>query len=106
MTKYMFHGSYTAAGAAGVLSDGGTGRHKAVAALVESVGGSLESLYWAMGKDDFYLVADMPDSHAAVAASVAVAASGAVGITTAELFTVADMDDIVSRRASYRAPGE
>ena len=105
MPKYMFHGSYTAAGAAGVLKDGGSGRLKAVTDVVESVGGTLESLYWAIGKDDFYLVADMPDSHAAVACSVAVAASGGVGIKTAELLTAADMDDVVSRRVDYRAPG-
>jgi uncharacterized protein with GYD domain len=47
----------------------------------------------------------MPDSHAAAAASIAVAASGAVHITTAELFTAADVDDIVARQANYRAPG-
>jgi uncharacterized protein with GYD domain len=50
-------------------------------------------------------VADLPDSHAAAAASVAVNASGAVTATTAELFDAADVDDIVARRTSYRAPG-
>jgi uncharacterized protein with GYD domain len=101
----MFHGSYTAAGGVGVLKDGGTGRMNAVKATVESVGGTLETIYWALGKDDFYLVADLPDSHAAAALSLAVASTGAVTVTTAELFTAADVDDIVSRRANYRAPG-
>ncbi len=105
MSKYMFHGSYTAEGATGLLKDGGSGREKAVKALVESVGGTLDSIYWALGKDDFYLTATMPDSHAAAAVSLAVGASGAVRVTTAELFTAADVDDIISRRTTYRAPG-
>lgn len=105
MPKYMFHGGYTAEGAAGVLKDGGSGREKAARALVESVGGTMDSIYWALGKDDFFLVASLPDSHAAAAVSVAVAASGGVRATTSELLSAADMDDVISRRVSYRAPG-
>lgn len=105
MPRYMFHGGYTAQGAAGVLKDGGTGREKAVKALIESVGGTFESIYWALGKEDFYLTANMPDSHAAAAVSVAVAASGAVHLSTSELLTAADVDDVISRHVNYRAPG-
>lgn len=101
----MFHGSYTAAGGAGVLKDGGSGRKAAVEALAASVGGTLESIYWALGKDDFYIVCEMPDSHAAAALAIAVSASGAVTTNTSELFDAADLDDIVARRVNYRAPG-
>jgi len=105
MPKYMLHGSYTAAGAAGVLKDGGSGRLNAIEALAASVGGSIESAYWATGTDDFFITGDLPDSKAAAALSLAVAASGAASFSTAELFTAADVDEIVSRRAAYRAPG-
>lgn len=105
MPKFMFHGSYTAAGAAGVLKDGGTGRMKAIDALATSLGGSIESAYWAMGVDDFYITADLPDNKAAAALSLTVGASGAVRITTAELFSAADVDELVGRRTTYRAPG-
>ena len=105
MPKFMFHGSYTAAGAAGVLKDGGSGRLKAIEALASSLGGSIESAYWAMGADDFYIVGDLPDNKAAAALSMTVGASGAVTITTAELFSAADVDEIVGRRTAYRAPG-
>jgi len=105
MTKFMFHGSYTAPGAAGILKDGGSGRMTAIEALAASVGGSVESAYWAVGADDFYITCDLPDSKAAAALSLAVGASGAVRITTAELFSAADVDEIVGRRAAYRAPG-
>lgn len=105
MPKYMLHGNYTATGAAGVLKDGGSGREKAVKDLVESVGGSLDTIYWALGADDFYLTVTLPDSHAAAALSIAVAATGTVRGTTSELMTAADLDDVISRRVSYRAPG-
>ena len=105
MPKFMFHGSYSAAGAAGVLKDGGTGRMKAIEALASSLGGSIESAYWATGKDDFYITADLPDTKAAAALSLTVGASGAVAITTSELFSAADVDEIVGRRATYRPPG-
>jgi uncharacterized protein with GYD domain len=104
MPKYMFRASYTAAGAAGVLKDGGSARAKAVETLVKSVGG-VEAMYWVMGADDFILIADAPDSAAAAAASLTVGASGAASITTSELFTAADVDVIVKRRVKYRAPG-
>ena len=50
VAKYLFHGSYTQAGIKGVLKDGGTGRRKAVDALAKSLGGSIDSMYWAFGK--------------------------------------------------------
>lgn len=105
MPKYLFRASYTAAGAAGVLKEGGTKRQEAVTALVESVGGSVESLYWAFGPDDFFMVAELPDSAAAAAASLTVGASGSVSVTTAELMDAAQLDDVVKRRPTYRPPG-
>jgi len=105
MPKYLFRASYSTAGAAGVLKEGGTKRVKAVKALVESVGGKMEAAYWAMGADDFLLIADLPDSTAAAAASLTVGASGAASVTTSELLTAADVDKIAKRRVAYRAPG-
>lgn len=105
MPKYMFHGGYTATGAAGLLKEGGSGREAAVKQLVESMGGTLESIYWAFGKEDYYIVADLPDAHAAAALSLSVSASGAVHATTSELMTAADVDDVAKRRADYRPPG-
>jgi len=105
MPKFLFHGSYTAAGAAGLLKDGGSGRLTAIEALATSLGGSIESCYWALGKDDFYIVAELQDNKAAAALSLTVGSTGAVTISTAELFSAADVDEIAARRATYRAPG-
>jgi len=105
MAKFMIHGSYTATGAAGVLKDGGAGRMKSITALATSLGGSIESAYWALGPEDFYIVVDLPDTKAAAALSLTVAGSGAVRLSTSELFSAADVDEIVSRHGTYSPPG-
>lgn len=105
MPKYLFRASYSAAGAAGVLKEGGTARVKVVEALVKSAGGKVEAAYWALGADDFLLIADLPNTAAAAAASLTVGASGAASVTTSELLTAADIDEIVKRRIDYRPPG-
>ncbi len=105
MPKFLIRANYTATGAAGLLKDGGTARVKAITALVESGGGTVESMYWAMGADDFILIADLPDTESAAAASLNVGASGAASCTTSELLTAAQVDTIAKRRIDYRAPG-
>jgi uncharacterized protein with GYD domain len=105
MPKYLFRASYSAAGAAGVLKEGGTARVKVVTSLVESAGGKVECVYWAMGADDFLMIADLPDTASAAAASLNVGASGAGSVTTSELLTAAEVDGIAKRKVLYRPPG-
>lgn len=105
MAKYLFHGSYTQAGISGVLKDGGTGRVKAVEALATSVGGSVDSMYFAFGGDDFYVIADLPGHAAAAALAATTGASGSVSISTVVLLTAEDLDEAVKLHPSYRAPG-
>ncbi len=105
MAKYLFHGSYTQAGIQGVLKDGGTGRRKAVDALAKSLGGNVESMYWAFGKDDFYVIADLPSQAAAASLAATTGAAGSVSISTVVLLTAADMDAAVKLHPEYRKPG-
>ncbi|HEY7942267.1 MAG TPA: GYD domain-containing protein [Candidatus Limnocylindrales bacterium] len=105
MAKYLFTASYTAAGAKGVLSEGGTSRQKAVERLVKSVGGKVEAMYWAFGAHDFYMIADMPDAAAAAALSLTVSSTGTVAASTTVLLTAADLDAAAKTNAQYRAPG-
>ena len=105
MPKFLFRGSYTAAGAAGVLKEGGTARAAAVARLTEGLGGTVEANYWAFGEDDFFIIVDLPDAAAAAAASLTVGASGAVRVTTTQLMTASDLDEVTRRSVDYRAPG-
>jgi uncharacterized protein with GYD domain len=105
MPHYLFRASYTRQGLEGVMKDGGPKRLAAVEALCASLGGRVESAYWAFGDDDFVLIAELPDNAAAAAAAATVGLSGAVSIHTTVLMTAADIDAARGRTASYRAPG-
>jgi uncharacterized protein with GYD domain len=105
MAKYLFHGSYTESGIKGVLKDGGSGRRKAVDALAKSLGGTVESMYWAFGKDDFYVIADLPSQAAAAALAATTGASGSVSISTVVLLTADEIDAAVKLHPEYRKPG-
>lgn len=105
MPKYLITGSYTQSGIQGVMKDGGTGRVKAVEALVGSVGGTLESFYFAFGPNDFYVTVDAPSNAAAAGVAATVGATGAVSLQTVVLLTPDEMDEAVKAKATYRPPG-
>ena len=68
--KFLFEASYSADGVKGVQSAGGSSRRDAIAALAESVGGSLESFHFAFGRRDAYVIVDLPDNEAATAVAL------------------------------------
>ena len=105
MPKFLFRASYSAEGVQGVLDAGGTSRRDAVAALAESLGGSLESFYFAFGETDAYVVLDLPDNESAAAASMTVGASGGASSEVVVLLTAEDIDAAAKRSADYRPPG-
>jgi uncharacterized protein with GYD domain len=105
MARYLWHGSYSVDGIKGVLKEGGTGRVKAVEALVAGLGGRLESFYFAFGKDDFYIIVDLPSNAAAAAAAMAVAATGAASVQTVVLLTAEEIDMAAKVSVEYRRPG-
>lgn len=106
MGKYLFHGSFTTDGLRGIQKEGGTSRTKAVTTLAESLGGSLESYYFAFGKDSYFVVVDLPNDEAAAACALVVAASGAVSNSTIKLLTPAQVDAAIKLSPIYRAPGQ
>ena len=105
MPKFLVQATYTAEGAKGLQKDRGSGRLAAVRQAAQSLGGTLESLHFALGADDVVLVLDLPDAAAAAAFGTAVSASGLVRSRTTALLTVEEMDEALSRNADYRAPG-
>ena len=105
MAKYLFIANYTAEGARGLLKAGGTARREAIQKVVESVGGTLESLYWAFGADDAYIVADLPSHAAAAAVSLKISGSGAAGLRTTPIITAEDLDAASKLSPDYRPPG-
>lgn len=106
MPKYMFKGSYSQTGIAGVMKDGGSARVDAARSLAKSVGGTLESFHFAFGDCDFYAVADLPDAAAAVALAATVGASGAMSrFETVVLLTQEEGDVAAERAVTYQPPG-
>src|SRR6476620_4005979 len=55
---------------------GRSSRRDAIAALAQSVGGSLDSFHFAFGKHDAYVIVDLPDNEAATAVALTVNAAG------------------------------
>jgi uncharacterized protein with GYD domain len=106
MPKYLAKAKYTAPeGVRGLIADGGTGREKAVTTLIESVGGKVESFYFAFGDVDAYVILDAPDAPTAAALSLTVSASGLATVEVVQLLTTAEVDAAVKKSPVYDAPG-
>jgi uncharacterized protein with GYD domain len=105
MGKYLFEAKYTAEGAKGVARDGGSARRAAVEKGLASVGGRLESFYFAFGGTDAYVVADLPDNVSAAAMALAVGQSGMSSAKTVVLLTPEEMDAAAKKTVAYRPPG-
>jgi uncharacterized protein with GYD domain len=105
MAKYLLHGNYTAEGTKGLLKDGGSKRRAAIKALAESLGGKLETVYYAFGGTDIVIIVDLPDNASAAAASLIVGASGSATVTTTVLLTPEEIDQAVKKSGKYTAPG-
>lgn len=105
MARYLVSGNYVGDGVKGLASEGGSGRRAAVEALVASLGGSLESFYFALGTTDVFIVVDMPDNTSAAAASLAANASGAVAVSVTVLLTPEELDAAAQLSPQYRPPG-
>ena len=105
MPKYLVSGSYTAQGAKGVAAEGGSARVEAIRKLAASLGGSVDTFYFAFGADDFFVTLDMPNHESVAAASMLVGQSGAANVRCTVLLTAEEVDRAASLGGTYRAPG-
>jgi uncharacterized protein with GYD domain len=105
MPKFLYEVSYTLDGTRGVQSAGGTSRRDAVAQLAESVGGRLESFYFAFGDRDAYVIVDLPDNETATSIALTVNAAGGVTVRTVVLLAPEEVDAAAKRSIEYRPPG-
>lgn len=105
MPKYLLQVNYTADGARGLHKDGGVKRREVAANGAKSLGGTLESFYFAFGKHDVVCICDMPDNISMAALALAVTETGAAETVTTALLSPEDMDHAVSKHAAYRKPG-
>lgn len=101
MPKYLFSASYTNVGVKGLLEVGGSHRSDAVDTLVASVGGTVESFYYAFGDDDAYIIAEVPDEVTAAALSLRISAAGTATVKTTRLLDPSVIDEVVNRSVDY-----
>ncbi len=105
MPKYLVKASYTSEGVRGLLSEGGSSRAETVGRLLEEMGGKVESLYYAFGENDIYVIADAPDEETMVAIALTIGASGAASLSTTVLIDPATIDAATKKSVNYRPPG-
>jgi len=88
------------------LKDGGTKRKEAVEQLIGSLGGTIESMHFAFGGDDFFIIVDAPDNVKAAAGSLLASSSGAVSAKVTVLLTPEELDEVSGISVKYRPPGQ
>jgi uncharacterized protein with GYD domain len=102
MPKYAFVFTYSGGSWARMINSPGD-RNTAAARALESLGGSLDSLYWAfesVGNHDGLAIVDLPDSVTAAALATAINKTGAFkSIETHQLRTLTWMCRPPSGRA-------
>jgi uncharacterized protein with GYD domain len=75
MAHYLFQGGYAPEAWAGLIENP-EDRTAVVRAALESIGGTLNALYYTFGADDFVGFVEAPDHIQAAAVSIAVASTG------------------------------
>lgn len=105
MAKYLIQANYVGDGLKGLLKEGGSARRAAVNELLGSVGGKVESFYYAFGDTDAFMIADVPDNVSAAALSLTVRATGVVNVKATVLLTPEEVDAAAKKTVKYRAPG-
>ncbi|HEY9390948.1 MAG TPA: GYD domain-containing protein [Mycobacteriales bacterium] len=104
MPKFLVRASYTAKGAKGLLHQGGTRRREIGERAVTALGGTMESFYFALAKDDVYIVVDLPSSVAAAALNLATIASGGVKSEIVALLTPEEIDEASRMTTQWEPP--
>jgi uncharacterized protein with GYD domain len=106
MAKYLVKSNYTLEGLKGLLKEGGTGRREAVEKAAASVGGKVESYYFAFGDTDVYAIFDFPDNVTATAVSLIANVAGTSTPKITVLLTPEEVDAATKITADYRPPGK
>ena len=107
MPHYLFQASYTSQSWAGLVKSP-ENRRLAIAKVIESAGGRLESFYFAFGPTDAFVIVELPDNIAAGGVAAAVAASGGVSSLTTTVLMTSEEGEQVMRKAgqiAYALPG-
>jgi uncharacterized protein with GYD domain len=107
MAHFLLQGAYTAE-AWKQLVKSPQNRAEAIRPVVEKLGGSIESVWFAFGDYDVVLIMQMPDNVSAAAFSLAVAAGGAFKAhKTTPLMTIEEGVEAMKKAGGtgYQPPG-
>lgn len=110
MPKYIAIGTYSS-GSWARLMRSMDDRIAIASTFAESLGGSLDCIYWEISARSVYAIVNMPDSAAMAAATAAVAQTGAFkNVESHELLTQRQLSGVLELAADvsplYRPPGE
>jgi uncharacterized protein with GYD domain len=103
---FLLKSTYTVDGLSGLVRDGGTKRVEVVRALIEDAGGRVESMYFAFGEEDTYVICELPDHRTAAALAIAIGAAGGLRVQVTPLLTPAEVDAATRERTVYTPPGD
>jgi uncharacterized protein with GYD domain len=106
MPKYLMETTYTPEGARALHRDTASGRRDAVSKLAQSVGGRLETFYYAMGDRDCVAILELPDATTAAAVSLTGSSTGLVTVRTTALLSVEEVDSALAKKLPFRGPGQ
>jgi uncharacterized protein with GYD domain len=106
MAKYLLQGGYTSDGVKGLMKEGGSGRRDHFRQNVDSLGGTVEALYFAFGSDDLVAIVDLPDNVSSAALSLGISAGGAFHSRVTVLITPEEIDRAITKEIGYRPPGQ
>jgi uncharacterized protein with GYD domain len=106
MPRFLIIADYSAEGARGLMTSGGSARKTAVEKMVSGLGGRLETFDFAFGGDDVYTIIDMPDNESAAAVALTVSGSGAVRARTVVLMSPDQLDRAAQIHPDYVPPGQ
>lgn len=106
MAYYLLQGAYTAEVWATLLKNP-VDRIEAVRPVIEKLGGSIESAWFAFGDYDLFVVYQMPDETSAAAFALAIAAGGVFkNARTTPLMSIKDGIEAMKKAAGsgYQPP--
>jgi uncharacterized protein with GYD domain len=107
MPRYLSLFKYSPEGSKGFLKEKTAAREAASRKAFESVGGKLETFYWAAsGEYTGIAIADLPDAASGAVLLALVDASGAFSyFRIIELLTGAEVDGALAKPMAFRPPG-
>ena len=95
MPKYVTLYNWTDQGAATAKDT--VNRYQAAKQLVESKGGTIDTILWTVGPYDLVTISDFPDEETGTAVSLQLASTGNLRSTTMRAFDEGEMKGIIEK---------